>query len=137
MAISRKLSKSRRPTARNGRAESAKSREKREAIERLKEWGLRPDDVIYTIVKSVAASGMSRTIELYRIESCDSHGYVRKYNLTRLAATITGLKLSKDRFGNDSGVTIRGAGMDMGADLVERLAYETFGSDKALRQEWF
>ncbi len=137
MATTRKPSKSRRPTARNGRAESAKSVEKREAIEALKEWGIVRGDVIYTIVKSVAASGMSRTIDLYKIESCDSHGYVRKLYLSRRVAAATGYKMGKDRFGNYNGVKIGGAGMDMGFHLVESLSYAMFGDGKALRQEWF
>ena len=125
-----------RSSSRNPRAESAKSRERREAVERLKEWGIKPGDVIYTTVRHVAPSGMSRTIDLYKFESCDRHGEVRFVLLSGNVARATGLALAKDRFGSDNGVKIGGAGMDMGAHLVEALSHAMFGSDRALRQKW-
>ena len=133
----RKAASKPRRSTRNPPRESAAKREVREAVERLKEWGIARGDVIYTIVKSVAPSGTQRTIDLYKIESCDSHGYVRKLYLTRVVAAATGFKEGKDRFGNVNGVVMRGAGMDMGFHLVEILSYAMFGDGKALKQEWF
>lgn len=128
-------SKSRRST-RNPPRESATNREKREAVERLKEWGIARGDVLYTTVRSVAPSGMSRTIDIYKFESCDAHGEVRSIQISRMAAKAVGLKVVKDRFGSDNGIFIRGSGMDMGAHLVEILSYAMFGEGKALRQKW-
>lgn len=128
-------SKSRRST-RNPPRESASKREQREAVEQLKEWGIRRGDMIYTVIRSVAPSGMSRTIDLYKFESCDSHGEVSSFQLSRMAAKATGYKVAKGRFGNDNGVTVKGAGMDMGAHFVETLSYAMFGEERALRQRW-
>lgn len=132
----RKLTSKSRRSTRNPPRESASNREKREAIERLKEWGIARGDVIYTVIRSVASSGMSRTIDLYKFESCDAHGRVRKVQLSHWAAKATGLKIAKNRFGNDNGIKIGGAGMDMGFHLVEMLSYAMFGDGNALKQEW-
>ena len=126
MAISRKSSKSRRPVARNGRAESAKSRSKREAIERLKEW-VKPGDTIYTVLRHVSSSGMSRDIDLYKF-SCERGNKIDKWYLSVNAATALGMSMAK----HDRGIKIGGAGMDMGFELVYRLAMVLFGDGYAL-----
>jgi hypothetical protein len=91
--------------------------------------GIKPDTVIYTSVKHVAKSGMSRNISLYYVND----GRIK--DISYFVANILGHKLAKD-----NGVTIGGYGMDMGFSLVYDLSSVLFqGQDKAgylLKHEW-
>lgn len=80
---------------------------------------------LYTIVRKVSSSGMSRNIDVYAIED-NKPVYLSGY-----AAKVLGWKMAKDR-----GIVVSGCGMDMGFHLVECLA-RTCGADyKKIRQEW-
>lgn len=80
---------------------------------------------IYTVLRKVSASGMSRNIDVYVI--VDN----RPVYLSGYIAKVLGWKLSNDR-----GIVVSGCGMDMGFHVVSTTA-QTLGIDyKTIRQEW-
>lgn len=117
------------------RAEGLKKR-KEHAIKELRNT-LSPGDTVYTVLRHVSASGMTRRIDLYTIKNN------RPQFLTGYAAYATGWK-----WGNKAGLVVGGCGMDMGFHLVYTLSRILFpdgfkdGQDDkkdggyALRHEW-
>jgi len=83
-------------------------------------------DTIYTILKHVSPSGMSRVIQLIIIK--DNTPYYLGYN----AACFMGDTYNH----NHEGIKIYGCGMDMGFVLVCQLSYTLFGNEKSLKQRW-
>ena len=96
-------------------ATKAQQAERAEAVERLREW-LKPGDEVYTILRHVSRSGMSRSISLV-IGSEDGPS-----DISYLAARALGDKVD-ERHG---GVKIGGCGMDMGFALVYNLSAALF-----------
>ena len=76
-------------------------------------------DTIYSIIRHVSASGMSRRIDFYCI--IDNQP---RY-LTGYIADILGYKVS-----NKGGINVQGCGMDMCFDTVYRLSCNLYCSDK-------
>ena len=72
---------------------------------------LKPGDTIYTVLRHVSKSGMSRDIDLY-LMSADGPLYLSGY-----AATALG-----ERRAPDQGIRVGGCGMDMGFHLVYNLS---------------
>ena len=101
---------------------------------------LKPGDTVYTILKHVSDSGMSRTIDAYVIRDG------RPVWIGGPVAAVLGLAYDDRR----QGAKVSGAGMDMGFHLVYSLAgtlwpgYQsptpgertTATGGYALRQEW-
>ena len=81
-------------------------------LEYLRDLKIKPGETVYTILRHVSASGMTRVIDM---------AVIRKGQLIRIshlfAAVSTSCTFDRDR----SGVKIGGAGMDMGFELVYRL----------------
>ena len=96
--------------------------EKAEAIERLKEI-IKDGDTVYTILRSVSRSGMSRKIGLFVIVK----------NEPRFISYNVAKALELPMNANYDGVRIDGAGMDMGWHLVSLLGH-TLGIK--LNQRW-
>jgi hypothetical protein len=96
-----------------------KQEEKEDAIKRLREF-VKPGDTIYTVLRHVSSSGMSRNIDLYQLTI--EEGKIRKYWLTGLAARALGMRLAK----NDHGIVVSGCGMDMGFHVVYSLSHVLF-----------
>lgn len=93
-----------------------KATERAAAIERLREW-LKPGDTVYTILRHVSRSGMSRSIALVKPDDDDMT------DLTWSAAKAgVGSGLDRDR----GGVKMGGCGMDMGFALVYELSHVLF-----------
>lgn len=109
-----------------------KNAERQEAIERLREM-LKPGDTVYTILRHVSRSGMSRVIDCYTKD----HQWIGY----RVALVTESKYDDKQR-----GVRIGGCGMDMGFALVYDLSWVLFGRNNpnrsdndggyALKQEW-
>lgn len=76
---------------------------------------LKPGTEVYTSVKSVAKSGMSRTMTLHIVQDG------RICGITYSAAVVLGEVQQKD----DS-IRIHGCGMDMGFEVVYRLSRRLF-----------
>ncbi len=83
-----------------------------------------PTDTIYTVIRHVSASGMSREISVKMIDTG------RIINLDWLVSNATGRKIGKH-----GGLIIKGCGMDMGFALVDGINH-LFSPSKKFRQEW-
>lgn len=91
-----------------------KEQERNEAIERLKSM-LKPGQTVYTVLRHVSASGMSRRIDVYTFNKDGSKNYL-SYNVAKaLGYTLT-----------DDGIRVGGTGMDMGFHLVYTLSRTLF-----------
>ena len=77
---------------------------------------VKPGDTVYTILRHVSRSGMSRVIDLVVM----SEG--RPQSISGWAAEVVGNRMDRDRWG----IKIGGAGMDMGFALVYELSYWLF-----------
>lgn len=99
--------------------------EREEAVVRLKEH-LKRGDIVFTIARHVASSGMQRTIQLITFHKG------RPLYLGYNAAIALDMPYDKKY----EGIKIRGAGMDMGFALVDHLSHALFGDSRALKQEW-
>ncbi len=79
---------------------------------------LAPNDRVYTCLRNVSSSGMSRRISVHIITATDaSEGkpYIR--DISHLVADLTGFRLAK----HGDGLQIGGCGMDMGFHVVYQL----------------
>lgn len=95
--------------------------EKNEALETLRKM-LKPGDVVYTILRHVSSSGMSRIIDLV-IPCEDGTGKPEIRSIGWLAA-----RAMDDNFANDRyyGIKVSGCGMDMGFSVVYNLGRTLF-----------
>lgn len=94
----------------------AKDERRAEALAYLRKL-LRPGDRVYTVLRHVSSSGMSRRIDLYYIcrnEPVYLTGYV--------AAAMD------ERVHRDGGMTVGGCGMDMDFHVVHSLGYALWGA---------
>lgn len=94
----------------------ATEQEQHEAIKRLREE-IKPGGTIYTILRHVSGSGMSRSISLIQIKRGQT------YDWSYLVAKAIGEKIDQKH----DGIKIQGAGMDMGFELVYRLSSKLYG----------
>lgn len=94
---------------------SAKEREKQAAIEELRRT-LKPGDTVHTVLRRVSASGMSRRIDLYKLDNGDM-----RY-LTGLVAKACGYSFPRQ----GEGLRVGGCGMDMGFAVVYDLSHALF-----------
>jgi hypothetical protein len=90
-----------------------KAHDKQNALEMLSD--VKPNEVIYTTVKHVSASGMSRDIAVCRV--IDG----RIQDISYFVSKILDRPLAKN-----NGVKVAGCGMDMGFHLVYSLSYALF-----------
>ena len=101
----------------------AKAADKQEAIDHLRKY-LKPGSRVYTSLKSVSSSGMSRRIECYiPVVLNEETGELGIYNISYYVARVL------DRNRNDTGILCSGCGMDMGFELVYSLSWELFRND--------
>lgn len=96
------------------------------SIATLKQW-LPFGAHLFTILRSVSRSGMSREISVVVWTS----GNVQPIHPNFHVARVLGL-----RMGKRDGVIVNGAGMDMGFDLAHRLGELLHGDGYAFTQEW-
>lgn len=79
---------------------------------------IRPGDTIFTILRHVSASGMSRSISLIKVRNGET------WDITYFAACVLGDNIDQKR----GGIKIGGCGMDMGFALVYNLSRVLFPS---------
>jgi len=96
-----------------------------EAVEDLKKW-LKPADTVYTILRHVSASGMSRLLDVYCIKDN------QPFRLTW--STATALEATYDR--RKGALRVNGCGSDMGFSTVYQLSHALFGDGYALQHRW-
>lgn len=106
----------------------AQQAEQTEALDKLKDI-LKAGDTLYTILRNVSSSGMSRVISVVKVEDGDIRildGLIERaglYKRTPASSRHDGLKVS-------------GAGMDMGFAVVYRLSGAVLEDGYALKQRW-
>lgn len=102
--------------------QSQKEHERQKALDHIRPL-VKPGDKVYTILRHVLRSGMSRAIGVVLMPRCDpeevSNGPM---DITPWVAKSEGMSLDRDRWG----VKIGGCGMDMGFALVYDLSYHLF-----------
>jgi hypothetical protein len=86
--------------------------EQAEAVERLNAW-VKPGDTLYTILRHRASSGMSRSISVIAMRD----GQI--IDLDYSASRALSIKIDQ----KNGGLIMRGAGMDMGFQIVYQLGY--------------
>jgi len=91
---------------------NAKETEKQEAIDDLRKL-LRPGDTVYTILRNVSRSGMSRTVDAYIMQNNEPR------RLSWAIARAIGLTYDKTH----EGIKVGGCGMDVGFEVVYHLGY--------------
>jgi hypothetical protein len=108
-----------------------KEEDEKYAIETLKNL-VKPGDTIYTILRHVSSSGMSRVIDVVLIQDNKP---------TNIAYSVSkALDWPIDK--NYDGIKVGGCGMDMGFHLVYTLSRKLFKDDMttdagyALKQDW-
>lgn len=107
---------------------TAKELDKQYGREQLCEYYLKQGQTIYTILRSVSSSGMSRNISLVAV--CDG----QLCDITYYAAAALGWKLNETN--GRRAIRVQGAGMDMGFHLVDSLSYALYGEGYQLKHEW-
>jgi hypothetical protein len=108
---------------------SAKELDKEFGKEKLCEFYLTENCIVYTILRSVSTSGMCRHISLV---IPDKDGTIK--DITYYAAAALGESLY-EKNGHRS-IRQNGCGMDMGFNLVYNLAYVLYGNGYSLTQRW-
>lgn len=104
---------------------ACKNAERDKAITSLKEW-LKLGTTVYTIVRSVSHSGMSRTLDLY---------VVLHQDIVRITwSAAKALEWTYDR--RKEALRVNGCGMDMGYHTVHCLSRVIFGDGYALNHRW-
>jgi len=83
-----------------------------------------PTDTIYTVIRHVSSSGMSREISVKMIDA----GKI--IHLDWLVGEALGIKQGKH-----NGLVLKGCGMDMGFHLVDCIN-RVCGNGKTFRQAW-
>lgn len=91
-----------------------------EATVRIREW-VKPGDTLYTQLKSVSRSGMSRVIQVVKIDCSKGEPSLSYLGWNVAKALGWGYDDRKE------GVKVGGCGMDMGFHLVYSLSHTLFG----------
>lgn len=99
--------------------------ERTDAVDHLREIYPKGSTVL-TILRHKSDSGMSRVISVVQVDG----DTVRDWSY-RVARAVN--EKFSERY---DGVVVHGAGMDMGFDLVYRLATALYGDGYALEQKW-
>ena len=109
-----------------------KQAERQEAIEELREM-LKPGDTLYTVLRKVSRTGMSRRVDVYKLEDGEP------FYLTGLVAKAIDVSFPQQ----GEGLKVVGCGMDMGFEVVYRLGwalwpegFDTAGYHKDGREYW-
>lgn len=106
--------------SRDGLAHEERS-ERASALHKLRGM-LPPGSTVYTVLRHVSRSGMSRRIDVYSIAIDASSGEPHMHYLSGYVATALGYQR------HDSGaLVVGGCGMDMGYSVVHNLSYALHG----------
>lgn len=100
-------------------------------IESLRKW-FPKGSTVYTILRKVSASGMSRQISIVAL-LVDGEKVVDLHPNYAVAA-VTGFRLNSK--GSHDALIVGGCGMDMGFHVVSRLAEVLYGDYRTLSHRW-
>ena len=95
----------------------ASDAERQSAIEQLREW-IKPGDTVYTILRSVSRSGMSREIGVVLLLPEGRGNELEGITPVDVHPNYAVSKALGARMGKRDGVVVDGCGMDMGFQLV-------------------
>ena len=99
------------------------TKERDEAIERLKVW-VKPGDTVHCLLRcSPSRSGMSRCIQLVKFSPGEKPGTVDEAWIGDTVAQACGMRYDRKR----DGIVIGGGGMDMGFAIVYDLSETLYG----------
>ena len=90
--------------------------ERQDAINTLRKI-VKPGDTVYTALRSVAKSGMSRTLDVYVIVDGEPRW------ITGLVGKAIGTPQSRKDWENSNGLRVHGCGMDAGFEVIYNLSY--------------
>lgn len=117
--------------------------EKQEAIEKLREW-IKPGQTVYTILRHVSKSGMTRHISVLVPWTDEKTGEVRFIHPNHAVSKALGWRLTTT--GGSDCLVVGGCGMDMGFHLVYTLSCVLYGKNPdgsyshegaySVKQEW-
>ena len=117
-------------------SKSATKTEKTEALERLRQWYPK-GSTVYTILRSVSRSGMSREIGILALGLDSDHKIapndpptIVDFHPNHAVATVLGLRLGRDC------VKMSGCGMDQGFAIAYELGRALYGDGQALKHRW-
>lgn len=99
---------------------SKKDVERQEAIEQLRGM-IKPGDTVYTILRHVSRSGMTRGIDVYTLEDN------KPVWITAYVGKAIDQPQPMDYWRKSMGLKIGGCGMDMGFHVVNSLSYALYG----------
>ena len=119
----------------------------KEDVDQLKGWIEQNNMTVYTIIRHVSSSGMQREISvvipIVDIPRYDNSGDKPILILSHVKQFVhpsyTIAALTKRTYSEKNGhnaVVCKGAGMDMGWDLINNLSYALYGNEKVIKQEW-
>lgn len=127
---------------------SERETQKLEAIKQLREY-LPAGSTVYTILRDVSRSGMSRRISVVAMAhtfkkvqcSCgeDAEQYFEDLeecyplHITHLVSQAIGWRI---KTGFNDALVVSGCGMDMGEHLVQTLSYALYGNSHSFKQAW-
>lgn len=100
---------------------NAKEAAKADACAKLREW-LKAGDTVYTILRNVSRSGMSRDISVVLIKR-DEEGNEYTLHPNWLVGEAVGVRVKQ---GWNDAVVMRGCGTDMGFEIVYNLSRVLF-----------
>ena len=104
-----------------------KQAERTKAIDCLRKNYLKAGDPVYTILRHVSKSGMTRYIDLYVVSA-------ERLPLRITWSVATALERTYDR--RQEALRISGAGEDVGFAAVYHLSHTLFGDGYALKHRW-
>ena len=107
--------------------------EKQEQIAKLKEW-FPKGSTVYTILRHVSQSGMSRDISVLGLHHEEASGNTFHIHPNFAVSKALGWTL-KTKNGHDT-IRVGGCGMDMGYHLVNSLSCALYDDGYALKHEW-
>jgi len=102
-------------------------------IDRLKAWIEANNYQVFTVIRSVARSGMSWEISVV-IPITDDHHNTRFVHPSWTVAKLLGYRYSEKNGHN--AVVVGGCGMDMGFHLIYGLSQKLYGDGYKIKQEW-
>jgi hypothetical protein len=113
--------------------------ERDEQIEKLRKW-FPKGSTVYTILRSVSRSGMSRQISIVCLHIKDgrtadnSDARIIDLHPNWSISRALGYRLNKG--GAHDAVIVNGCGMDMGFEIAYNLASALYGDGYALEHRW-
>jgi hypothetical protein len=99
-------------------------------LTRLREW-FPKGSTVYTIIRHVSSSGMSRTIGVVALSYLPDSERIIALHPNFSVAEVLGLKVDPKR----EGIKVSGCGMDMAFSIVYDLGVALYGDGYALKKE--